>query len=115
MYRLVSSTFTFCSVRFCETRWVDNRPVTDRVIEVWPSVVKRVAYWESLSRSRHPQLKSYGWLVECYSDPLVPVKLHFFSFVAGIFEPYLTLFQTDAPRFRLCSMNSVLSSRNWLA
>ena len=71
--------------------------MTDRVIEVWPSVVKRVAYWESLSRSRHPQLKSYGWLVECYSDPLVPAKLHFFSFVAGIFEPYLTRFQTDAP------------------
>ena len=72
--------------------------MTDRVIEVWPSVVKRVAYWESLSRSRHPQLKSYGCLVECYSDPLVPAKLHFFSFVAGIFELYLTLFQTDAPK-----------------
>ena len=72
--------------------------MTDRVIEVWPSVVKRVAYWESLSRSRRPQIKSYGWLVECYSDPLVPAKLHFFSFVAGIFEPYLTHFQTDAPK-----------------
>ena len=28
---------------------------------------------------------------------MVPVKLHFFFFVAGIFEPYLTRFQTDAP------------------
>ena len=25
------------------------------------------------------------------------MKLHFFSFVAGIFEPYLTRFQADAP------------------
>ena len=56
-----------------------------------------MAYWESLSRSRHPQIKSYERLVECYSDPLVPAKLHFFLFVAGIFEPYLTCFQTDAP------------------
>ena len=68
--------------------------VADCAIEVWPSDVKCMAYWKSLSRSRHPQIKSYEWLVECYSDPLVPAKLHFFSFVAGIFEPYLTRFQT---------------------
>ena len=97
MYRLVSSTLTFCSFKFCETRWVVVRSVADRAIEVWPYVVKCVAYWESLSRSRRPQIKSYERLVECYSDPLVPAKLHFFSFVAGIFEPYLTCFQTDAP------------------
>ena len=29
--------------------------------------------------------------------PLVPAKLHLFSFVAGIFEPYWTRFATDAP------------------
>ena len=97
MYSLVSSTLTFCSFRFYKTRWVDDRPVTDRAIEVWPSVFKCVTYWKSLSRSRRPQIKSYERLVECYSDPLVPAKLHFFSFVAGIFEPYLTRFQTDAP------------------
>ena len=79
--------------------------MADRAIEVWPYVVKCVAYWESLSRSRRSQIKSYERLVECYSDPLVPAKLHFFSFVAGIFEPYLTCFQTDAPWFRLCLMN----------
>ena len=32
-----------------------------------------------------------------YTDPLVPSKLQFFAFVAGIFEPYLVMFQTDAP------------------
>ena len=56
-----------------------------------------MAYLESLSRFRRPQIKSYEWLVECYSHPLVPAKLHFFLFVAVIFEPYLTRFQTDAP------------------
>ena len=97
MYRLVSSTLTFCSFRFCETCWIDDRPVADCAIEVWPSVVKCVAYGESLSSTRCSQIKSYEWLVECYSDPLVPANLHFFSFVAGIFEPYFTHFQTDAP------------------
>ena len=71
--------------------------MADRAIEVWPCVIKCVVYWESLSRPRCPQIKSYEWLVECYSDPLVPAKLHFFSFVAGIYEPYLTYFQTDTP------------------
>ena len=82
LYSLLD-TLTFCSFRFCETYWVDDRPVADHAIEVWPSVVKCVAYWESLSRSRHPQIKSYERLVECYSDPLVPVKLHFFWPEAG--------------------------------
>ena len=71
--------------------------MADRAIKVWPSVVKCVTYWESLRRSRCPQIKSYKRLVESYSDPLVPVKLHFFSFVAGIFEPYLTRFQMFSP------------------
>ena len=30
------------------------------------------------------------------TDLLVPVKLQFFVFVAPIFEPYLSIFQTDA-------------------
>ena len=94
-FRSVSSTLTFCSFRFSETRWADDRPVPDRAIE--PSAVKCVACWERLSMSRRSQIKSYEWLVECFSDPFVPAKLHFFSFVAGIFEPYLTRFQTDAP------------------
>ena len=88
---------TFCSFRFRETHWLDDRPGDDRAIEIWPSVVTCVAYWESLNKSRCPQIKSNEGLVEYYTDLLVPAKLHFFLFVAGISEPYLTLFQTDAP------------------
>ena len=97
MYRLVSSTLTFCSFRFCEPHWVDDRPVTDRAIEVWLSIVKCMALWEKMSRSRSPQIKSYKRLVECYPDPFIPVELHFFLFVGGMFESYLTCFQTDVP------------------
>ena len=31
-----------------------------------------------------------------YTDLLVPVKLQFFIFVVTIFEPYLSIFRTDA-------------------
>ena len=71
--------------------------MADCAIEVWPSIVKCVAYWESLSRPRCPQIKSYERLVKWYSHSLIPAKLHFFSFVAGIFQPCLIRFQTDAP------------------
>ena len=84
-------------LRFCETRWVDDRPVSDRGIEVWPSVKLCISYWEKLSKSKRPQNKSYEKLVDYYTDPLVPAIFHFFSFVAGMFEPYLVRFQTDAP------------------
>ena len=90
MYRLVSSTLSFCSFRFCETRWVDDRPVTDHAIEVWLSIVKCMTYWEKMSRSRRPQIKSYKRLVDCYPDSLVPAELHFFLLVGGMFESYLT-------------------------
>ena len=30
-------------------------------------------------------------------NPLVPSRLQFFTFVAGIFEPYLVMFQADVP------------------
>ena len=40
---------------------------------------------------------SYECLQRHYTDLLVPAKLQFFAFVAGIFEPYLVMFQTDWP------------------
>ena len=41
--------------------------------------------------------KSYKRLVSHYTLLLVPEKLQFFVFIATIFEPYLSIFQTDAP------------------
>ena len=54
-------------------------------------------YWVGLSKSKQSGNKSYEFLKTHYTDPLVPLKLQFFAFVAGIFDPYLVTFQTDAP------------------
>ena len=37
--------------RFCQTRWVEDRPVADRALEVWPSVKKIIKFWEGLCKS----------------------------------------------------------------
>ena len=78
-------------------RWVQDRPVAERVIEVWGPCAKLIRHYESLSKSKRPKNKSNERLVSHYTDLLVLVKLQFFVFVGTIFEPYLSIFQTDAP------------------
>ena len=61
------------SLRFCQTRWVEDRPV--RALEalgIWPLVVKVVKYWEGLCKSKGPTINSYKVTVDCYADLPVP-------------------------------------------
>ena len=69
---------------------MEGRPIADRALEV-------CRYWEGLSKSKRPKNSSYECLVSNYADALIPSKLHFFSYIASIFENYLTVFQSDAP------------------
>ena len=83
--------------RFCATIWVEDRPVAKTTIEVCGPCVKLIRHYESLSKSKRPKNKSYERLVSHCTDLLVPEKLQFFVFVATIFEPYLSIFQTGSP------------------
>ena len=94
---LVLFSLLFSLFRFWATRWVEDRPVAERAIEVWGPCVKLIRHYESLSKSKRPKNKSYERLVSHYTDLLVPVKLQFFIFVVTIFQPYPSFFQTDAP------------------
>ena len=83
---------------FSDTRWIEDEPVADRALEVWSSIVALVKHFQGLCQSKRPRNnKSYDTLVENYIDLLVPSKLHFFRFMAQIMQPYLIMFQTDAP------------------
>ena len=68
-------------------------------------------YWVGLSKSKQPGNKSYECLKTHYTDPQVPSKMQFFAYVAGIFEPYLVMFQTDAPMlpFMLFELEKIFS------
>ena len=79
--------------RFCTTRWVEDKIVAERVLEVWKPLTNVIKYWESLRRKN----TSYEILTKHYKDPLVPAKLHFFAFVTSIFQPYVVIFQTNSP------------------
>ena len=85
-------------LKFCATRWIEDKAVAEQALEVWSSVVSTVKYWQSLCKPKRPQKnKSYDTLVEHHLDLLMPAKLHYFSFIAGIFNPYLVVFQSDNP------------------
>ena len=56
-----------------------------------------VKHWESKPKSKRPSSKSYENLKAAVNDPLTTAKLQFFSFVAGILQPFLKSYQTDQP------------------
>jgi len=67
------------------------------MIEVLENIQKIVKFWEKLPKSKRPNSKSYVNVKSSLEDSLVLAQLHFFSYVAGIVEPFLKKFQTDKP------------------
>lgn len=86
-------------LQFCSHRWAENKIVAERAIEVWGTMVKTVKYWMQLPKSSQPKEdnKSYQRLKSSINDPLVPVKLKFFSRIADELNKFLVLYQTDKP------------------
>ena len=94
-YRLTGSPkFPF---PFIVTRWVEDRKVADRLILVWPNMLKIYEFWEGLAKSKCPKSKSYINVLVHISDKLIVSQLHFFVYMAGFLEPYLTCHQGEGP------------------
>ena len=70
--------------------------MVERLISIWPSFVKVVSHWESLPKSKSPSCKSYEFVVNAVKNELSLARLQFLNYLAGIFEPFLKLYQTDA-------------------
>ena len=82
---------------FCATCWVEIKKVKDRAILVWPHIAEIVRFWQKLLPSKQPKCKNYTTLKEAASDMLVIPKLQFFTYVVSVLEPFIQLYQTDAP------------------
>ena len=78
-------------------RWLEEKKVSDRIIEIWPSIVKFINRWSSLPPSKQPKCKSCEVLKNSVKDPFVVAKFNFFSFLAGRLLPYLTRYQSQKP------------------
>ena len=76
---------------------MEDKKVADRLLEIWPNIVKIVDFWQSLPKSKRPSSKSFENVLKAVKDPLTTVKLSFFSFLASLFKPFLLKYQTRKP------------------
>ena len=63
--RSISFLFGF---RFCATRWVADKMVAIRAIDIWPNFVTRIKDWEGQCKSNRVNNKSYEKLVGHYQN-----------------------------------------------
>ena len=63
-------------------------------------------------KSKQPTCKSYDNLFDAMQDPFMISKLMFFSFICGLVEPYLKVFQSNCPMlpFIYSEVKSVIKS-----
>ena len=51
---------------FCATRWVEDKKVADRAIEIWVNICKIIDVWQKLAPSQRPKCKSYTAVVSVF-------------------------------------------------
>ena len=83
-------------LKFCAHRWVENVPVVQRVIDIWPNI-KVYIHKVFQGIYPHPKTASYGTVVSCTKDPLMMVKFLAFLSIAKLVLPFLVTYQTDKP------------------
>nr|XP_033499290.1 uncharacterized protein LOC117267472 [Epinephelus lanceolatus] len=81
---------------FCGHRWIENVPVAERAIAVWPMLQMYVDAAEK-KKVKKPSTASYDTILAAQGDPLIIPKLQFFLAISRSFNPYLTRYQTDEP------------------
>ena len=42
---------------FCATRWVEDKKVSDRLLYIWPNIIKIINFWKSLPIENSHQAK----------------------------------------------------------
>lgn len=98
-------------LKFCKTRWVENVPVTERMINILTDLKKYVNEVEA-GKFHHPGTKSYTTVKEGCRDPLLPAKLAFHLSFTKEVAPFLILYQTDRPMipFLAADLSNVIRS-----
>ncbi|GBO35079.1 hypothetical protein AVEN_94183-1 [Araneus ventricosus] len=83
-------------LKFCNSRWLENVPVSQRAFEIWQDVTTYVKLVES---GKLPKVtcKSFLTLAKASKDKLMPVKFLFFTCVAERIKPFLQMYQSDDP------------------
>lgn len=87
---------TVFPLSFCGHWWLENLPVAERALVVWPSLL---LYMDAFKRKELPNLRtaSFDTIEAALKEPLILAKLQLFMTVARTFTPFLKKYQTDEP------------------
>ena len=94
-YKKITGSKVF-PLPFCGTRWIEDKKVADRALEIWPNIAKYVS--ETLKKPKSEVLTSSycATLRSAVQDDLIVAKLQFLASTASVMMPYLQKFQGDA-------------------
>ena len=82
---------------FCGHRWLEDKKVASRALDIWPNIVNYVKDMLKKPTSQIPSSSYFSTVRSAVQDSLMVAKLQFFVSTSSIFIPYLQKFQADAP------------------
>ena len=82
---------------FSGTRWIEDKKVADRAIQIWPNIIKYINETLKKPKSQVPTSSYFAKIRSAVQDSLIVAKLQFFASTASLMVPYLQKFQTDTP------------------
>ena len=83
-------------LNYCKNRWLENVPVIERTIQIWPSIQQYVEAVHA-NKTLRPKNKSFTTVEHATKDLLFITKLNICLSIAQICQEFLTKYQTDAP------------------
>ena len=81
---------------FSGTRWIEDKKVAGRALEIWPNITKYVSETLKKPKSQVPTSGYFATVRSAVQDNLIVAKLQFFASTASVMMPYLQKFQGDA-------------------
>ena len=82
-------------LQFCGHRWLEDKGVAERAVEMWPSLTTYIT--EILKKSQVPASSLFSTVKSAVLNKLTTAKLEFFMSIAAAMRPYLQTFQSNGP------------------
>ena len=84
-------------LQFCGHRWLEDKRVTERAVEMWPSLTTYITEILKKPKSQVLTSSSFSTVKSAVLNKLTTAKLEFFMSIAAAMRPYLQTFQSDGP------------------
>ena len=84
-------------LQFCGHRWLEDKRVAERAVEMWPSLTTYITEILKKPKSQVHTSSSFSTVKFAVLNKLTTAKLEFFMSIAAAVRPYLQTFQPDGP------------------